>query len=697
MVGTRGRIGLLLWAAVTIHLMCDQVVAKDSEDSDEANTEDVDTAAIKKADIHSSHPGKPVESDDTATGVKAPRPGHKLIVVADPRDRTITQITTSDDRYFPFDRYELGYHPLLGRGIHKPTAVDYDKTGDFIFWTSVNGASSWVFRSPYAEGRGLRVDGRQASEPEGLAVDVISRNLYWTDAGTDRITVSRLDGSFRKSLITQGLDKPRAIVVDPNAGWMYWTDWGNPPKIERARMDGSERSVIVNFGQFRWPTGLALDASANRLYWCNGGTGEIWTSGVTGSNPRKIYTHTDRSLFGIAVDESYLYWTATNDPGIHRISKSLERSSYFKIRYSHFKSLHGIVVRTAANTPSQPNACSTSNGNCAQLCLPVPGGGRTCACQDGWTLESDGRSCISDDERTRCQGSCSWSNVTEASCVDGFCECLSENYHRYRCLPIQCPSLTAPANGVMDSAGANAYQDVVTFTCNSGYRLNGASSVTCQADETWSGPVPTCTVPCPTLTAPGNGALSPPGANSYQDVVTITCNQGYMRNGASDTTCQADGTWSNDVPTCTPIRCPSLTAPANGVMDSAGANYWQDRVTFSCNSGYRLNGASSVTCQADETWSGPVPTCAVLCPTLTAPGNGTLSPAGANSPNDVVTITCNRGYMRSGASYTMCQSDGTWSNAVPTCSRTNVAARCRLCMDVLFGALLTAMLTLVCR
>ncbi|XP_066275348.1 low-density lipoprotein receptor-related protein 8-like [Branchiostoma lanceolatum] len=362
-------------------------------------------------------------------------------------------------------------------------------------------------------------------EPEGIAVDVISRNLYWTDAGTDRITVSRLDGSFRKSLITQGLDKPRAIVVDPNSGWMYWTDWGNPPKIERARMDGTQRSVIGNIGQGHWPNGLALDASDEITCGC-------------------------------------------------RISKSLR--GYDKIIASHFKGLHGIIVRTASNTPSQPNACSTSNGNCAQLCLPVPGGGRTCTCQDRWTLGSDGRTCH--DERTRCQGSCSWSNVTEASCVDGFCECLSENYHRYRCLPIQCPSLTAPANGVMDSAGANAYQDVVTFTCNSGYRLNGASSVTCQADETWSGSVPTCTVPCPTLTAPGNGALSPPGANS---------------------------------------------------------------------------------------------------------------------PNDVVTITCNRGYMRSGALYTMCQSDGTWSNAVPTCSHTNVAARCRLCMDVLFGALLTAML--VCR
>ena len=28
--------------------------------------------------------------------------------------------------------------------------------------------------------------------------------------------------------------------------WMFWTDWGNKPKIERSYMDGTNRKVIVN-------------------------------------------------------------------------------------------------------------------------------------------------------------------------------------------------------------------------------------------------------------------------------------------------------------------------------------------------------------------------------------------------------------------------------------------------------------------
>ena len=45
---------------------------------------------------------------------------------------------------------------------------------------------------------------------------------------------------------------------------MYWTDWGNPPKIERANLDGSDRVVLVNTS-LGWPNGLALDFEVNRI------------------------------------------------------------------------------------------------------------------------------------------------------------------------------------------------------------------------------------------------------------------------------------------------------------------------------------------------------------------------------------------------------------------------------------------------
>ena len=50
--------------------------------------------------------------------------------------------------------------------------------------------------------------------------------------------------------------------------------------------------------------------------------------------------------------------------------------------------------------------------------------------------------------------------------------------------------MTPPVNGAL--TGSHFYQDVASFTCDSGYYLDGNSAITCQADATWSGTVPIC-------------------------------------------------------------------------------------------------------------------------------------------------------------------------------------------------------------
>ena len=48
---------------------------------------------------------------------------------------------------------------------------------------------------------------------------VCAGNLYWADAGTKTIEVSRLDGSSRYVLIHDDLERPTDIAVDPSAGY----------------------------------------------------------------------------------------------------------------------------------------------------------------------------------------------------------------------------------------------------------------------------------------------------------------------------------------------------------------------------------------------------------------------------------------------------------------------------------------------
>ena len=51
--------------------------------------------------------------------------------------------------------------------------------------------------------------------PDGIALDWIHNNLYWTDTGTDKIEVMNIDTKRRKTLVQSNMEEPRAIVVDP--------------------------------------------------------------------------------------------------------------------------------------------------------------------------------------------------------------------------------------------------------------------------------------------------------------------------------------------------------------------------------------------------------------------------------------------------------------------------------------------------
>ena len=51
---------------------------------------------------------------------------------------------------------------------------------------------------------------------------------------------------------------------------LFWTDWGDHPRIEKAGMDGdpTTRQVIVS-DQIGWANGMAVDYTLKRLYWAD--------------------------------------------------------------------------------------------------------------------------------------------------------------------------------------------------------------------------------------------------------------------------------------------------------------------------------------------------------------------------------------------------------------------------------------------
>lgn len=144
---------------------------------------------------------------------------------------------------------------------------------------------------------------KNISTPNGIAVDWIADNVYWTDTGNKVVEVARLDGSLRKVVVSENLQEPRSIAVFPKKGYLYWTDWGDSSKIERSHMDGSSRKAIIT-ADLGFPNGLVLDYEAKRLYWSDAKWDRIETSDLFGRNRIQL-VHTSPNVpsthpFGLA-------------------------------------------------------------------------------------------------------------------------------------------------------------------------------------------------------------------------------------------------------------------------------------------------------------------------------------------------------------------------------------------------------------
>jgi len=133
----------------------------------------------------------------------------KFLLFTDADDKS-TQYVSLDTNYFASQTL---FHHL---GTHRPIAVDYDPVEDRVYWSDI--AQGRIISAFFNATSVRKLFRCNVQTPDGLAVDYVGRNVYWTDTGTNRIEVGLLDGSRRKLLIKDGLDEPRAIVLDERNG-----------------------------------------------------------------------------------------------------------------------------------------------------------------------------------------------------------------------------------------------------------------------------------------------------------------------------------------------------------------------------------------------------------------------------------------------------------------------------------------------
>ncbi|XP_074650374.1 sushi, von Willebrand factor type A, EGF and pentraxin domain-containing protein 1-like [Tubulanus polymorphus] len=232
------------------------------------------------------------------------------------------------------------------------------------------------------------------------------------------------------------------------------------------------------------------------------------------------------------------------------------------------------------------------------------------------------------------------------------------------CEAVVCGHPTSVSNGKIEYtsqvSGATA-----KVTCDKGFTIKGASSVTCDgATKTWSKPGTCEAVSCP---------IPPPEIPNASKIftktqTTYTCEPKFTMVGSSTTTCQNNGAWSVH-PICNDTICGSPPQISHGSRTFAGQGEG-DTARYTCNTGYKIQGAYSIKCTNNKWPSAPscLASSAVGCPQATPISNGKITGVDYRI-GAAVTYSCNAGLTLVGSVKSTCQPDRTWS-PVPKCEET---------------------------
>ncbi|XP_010285866.1 PREDICTED: low-density lipoprotein receptor-related protein 8-like [Phaethon lepturus] len=184
---------------------------------------------------------------------------------------------------------------------------------------------------------------------------------------------------------------------------MYWSDWGDKAKIEKAGLNGVGRQVLVA-DNIEWPNGITLDLLNQRLYWVDSKLHSLSCIDFNGSNRKVLISSVDdlSHPFGLAVFEDKVFWTDLENEAI--FSANRLNGLDISVLAENLNNPHDIVVFHELKQPKAPDSCELSlqpNGGCEYLCLPAPqisphSPKYTCACPDNMWLGSDMKKCYKD-------------------------------------------------------------------------------------------------------------------------------------------------------------------------------------------------------------------------------------------------------------------------------------------------------------
>lgn len=242
-------------------------------------------------------------------------------------------------------------------------------------------------------------------EVTAMAWEWVASVLYIADAQRHHVAACDWRGSC--ALVLQNISGwLLALAVSPQHGFLFWSEAGG--RICRADLDGSSSHEIITGVEI--PKSLAVDRTADRIYWADTARGVLENAQLDGSDRRQVPRLGALHPFSLVLLGRRLFWSDIASDDIHGCDKlSGKNRTVFSYRRSGRRSPLTLSALHLSLQPPLPNPCA--GAGCSQLCLPSPRAQRRyrCFCRENMVLAADGLTCL--------QGNASRLLVADASTI----------------------------------------------------------------------------------------------------------------------------------------------------------------------------------------------------------------------------------------------------------------------------------------
>ncbi|KAJ8707827.1 hypothetical protein PYW07_011523 [Mythimna separata] len=289
------------------------------------------------------------------------------------------------------------------------TSVTYDAVHYRLLFTDWNSPTMSIYSYDQST-RNIQVlvMGQSTYYPR-VVYDPVTQALFWMDlysiysSSLNPASSNKADGNLLAKLGHYCRD----LAVDSCGGYIYWiTD----EEIVRARLDGSEREVLIT-GTVYYRLSLAIDQQTQAIYWTEKTHADHYSierANFNGKNRTTLYIlNNDQYAFSLAVSKDFIYWQIHGEEGIWQLPKN-KTSTATKL-HSISSSDCWLCNRVATNYTIEEQiegvkSChalqaliprESNNGSTVSICqnycfqgeCSVSAEGPTCSCKAGYSGE----------------------------------------------------------------------------------------------------------------------------------------------------------------------------------------------------------------------------------------------------------------------------------------------------------------------